>query len=125
MSFRCLQIDQKTNKIFVWISALVSNMRSNQNLLLTFDHNIPNVESYLCQIDSCFHQLTQNMMTDFPGISMNTQYKSSLFELRHFNFCFAPLCILTCAAAPSKYLVVVTIDQQLVKIFYEVVFSWV
>ena len=77
----------------------------------------------LCQIDSFFHQLTQNMMTDFPGISMNTQYKSSLFELRHFNFCFAPLCILTCAAAPSKYLVVVTIDQQLVKIFYEVAIS--
>ena len=33
MSFWCLQIDQKTNEIFVRISALASKKRSNQNII--------------------------------------------------------------------------------------------
>ena len=40
MSFWCLQIDQKTNKIFVRISALASKKRSNKKVVLESQNKI-------------------------------------------------------------------------------------
>ena len=40
MSFWCLQIDQKTNKNFVRISALASKKRSNQKIMALYTTNM-------------------------------------------------------------------------------------